>query len=681
MPLKTDIKKWEASILRMDEDRFFDIIHAYFGEIETPFNKHKLIEKLSSFLLNDGVRENIVNTLSYEDIKLLSCIHCLKDPTVLTIVYVFDDYTSELKKKLINFEERLLIYRETDYKEYVDVRYSITPLLLDALLPFFGNSIFLPYEKLGKPINIQPLLTPVFFSSFYSYISNNTDVFKKDGSCKKKVADNLSAIFPELNEDEEIIELIFDCFINLKLLKKCENEVVVIEEHWKKFASLSHFEKLVYMCIAKVFYTDETAINPAEIFSELLGSLKKGAWYSEQDVNVALFLNYQRHLSVVAEPISPNIENTFFTAFRYLSGHCHNQILNIAKKFGLIIERMYSVTFNEYLRNIEEDKKPLLLYSTYEVTLSQNTSLDKLLPILNGMKVKKSQTFATFEFNRQTCEKLFQKEMDSDEIIESLQRASEHPIPQNIVASIEQWYKSYKSISLYSGFVLCVDEKKRKFFENGSPLSTLVKKEISEGVYLLGNSNIKEIDKQLKKAGLDFIFFNNNNYRVNLDLNFNNLKNEVEYLEIDGKDKLLDKLKKCKDERLAQEKKLIEKLEKEDLNENIKETLLGRIKRGVILDEKQLNPATIHKTPREIKAFDFLGKVKFLEEARTQGYLLEITTNDKEVVVGYVDVIWKNIKDNTVVRIDDNSSHSSNSKYIDVSQILKIKVVVQSIFS
>ena len=50
MPQKIEIQKWEASMLSMSEDHFFDIIHAYFGEIETPFNKHKLLEKLSSFL-------------------------------------------------------------------------------------------------------------------------------------------------------------------------------------------------------------------------------------------------------------------------------------------------------------------------------------------------------------------------------------------------------------------------------------------------------------------------------------------------------------------------------------------------------------------------------------------------------------------------------------------------------
>ena len=85
---------------------------------------------------------------------------------------------------------------------------------------------------------------------------------------------------------------------------------------------------------------------------------------------------------------------------------------------------------------------------------------------------------------------------------------------------------------------------------------------------------------------------------------------------------------------------------------------------------------------REIKAFDFLGKVKFLEEAKAREYLLEITTNDKAVVIGYVTNLLRNFKDNIIVNIDDDMDyHLVRGKYIDVSQILKIKVVVQSIFS
>ena len=683
MPQRTETQKWEASILRMSEDHFFDIIHAYFGEIETPFNKHKLLEKLSSFLLNESVREKIISTLSYEDLKLLSCINYLKNPTVRMLFFVFDVYASEIRAKLVNLEERLLIYRETDDNNYNKVRYSINPLLLDVLLSSLGNSLFLLYEKLEKEVNIEPLLTPVFFSSIYSYIYSNADVYKKDGHCKKKVYDNLSNIFPMLKGKEEVIDVIFRSFINLKLIKKVENEIIIIEEHWQRFASLSHIEKLIYLCVSRVFSVDyeDCSINPQAVFSDLLTLLKKGAWYNEEDIYRVLFLIYLKHSTNLQSISFDNY--VFFRTFKWSVDYEDEkaEALSIAEAFGLIIRKNNLLCFNEYFRNIEEDEKPLLISSTYEVTISQLASLNNLIPILPGVKIIKSQTFATFEFNRQTCENLFQKEMDSKRIIESLQSVSKHPLPQNVGASIDQWYNSYKSISLYSGIVLCVDEKRKKFFMKGSPLSSLVKKEITDGVYLLNSFNIKEINKQLKKSGLDFIIFNYKDCDVNLGLSYSKLDKKIDTTATKEKKELLNRIKKCEAERLLEEEKLIEKLGNKKLDENLKEILIGRIKRRVVLTEKQLDPLTIHKTQREIKAFDFLGKLKFLEEAKNQKYLLEITTSNKNIITGYVEDLLKNINNNVVIEINDDSSRYSNTKYIDVSQILKIKVVVQSIFS
>ncbi|MGP1438924.1 MAG: hypothetical protein ACTTKH_07625 [Treponema sp.] len=659
----------------MSEDRFFDIIHAYFGEIKTPFNKHNLLEKLSSFLLNEEIRKNIINALSYEDLKLIASIHYLKNPSVDTLKYTFiENSPNAIKKKLINLEERLLIYRETNSNNHSMVKYSVNPLLVEPLLPFLNMSFLLPYEDLEDSISVEPLLTPVFFSSFYSYIVNNTDIFKKDGSFKKKAYDNIISIFPVLKYDLDIIETIFNSFINLKLIKKTENEIIIIEEQWKKFAGLTHFEKLIYISASEFFCNTCIECNIAAIFNELLHTLKKGAWYFEEDVYRAFFLIYQKYAGP-NDRVCLNYTASNLLSFKIII----NKLLYIAGKLGVIVERKNIMAFNEYFRNIVEDEKPLLLSSTYEVIISQYASLNNLLPILSGVKIIKSQTFASFEFSRQTCEKLFQKGLDAKEIHESLQLLSNHPIPQNVVASIEQWYKSYKSISLYFGFVLCVDAKKKKFFENGTPLSKLVKKNIGDGIYLLENSNIKEINTQLKKAGLDFIFYDLKDNKVNIDVPYERLEKEFESAKSESKAELLNEIKKREDVYLQKEIALLEKLQNEELDIDVKNILYDRVKRRVILTENQLNPATINTKAREVKAFDFLGKIKFLEEAKTQKYLLEITMNDKSIIIGYIEEMWKNFKENTIVQITDDVY--SKFQYLDVSQILKIKVVIQSIFT
>ena len=40
---------WRESFLKMEENRFFEIMRMYLGEIKTPYNKQKLIMNLEGF--------------------------------------------------------------------------------------------------------------------------------------------------------------------------------------------------------------------------------------------------------------------------------------------------------------------------------------------------------------------------------------------------------------------------------------------------------------------------------------------------------------------------------------------------------------------------------------------------------------------------------------------------------
>ena len=42
------IIRWRESLATMPDERFFEIIRIYLGEIHTPFKKDRLIEQLSS---------------------------------------------------------------------------------------------------------------------------------------------------------------------------------------------------------------------------------------------------------------------------------------------------------------------------------------------------------------------------------------------------------------------------------------------------------------------------------------------------------------------------------------------------------------------------------------------------------------------------------------------------------
>ena len=66
-----EILAWRDYLTTMDDEKFFNLIHIYLGEVKTPYNKQKLIEELSSFLRKDDHKKIIVSLLSKNDIKIL----------------------------------------------------------------------------------------------------------------------------------------------------------------------------------------------------------------------------------------------------------------------------------------------------------------------------------------------------------------------------------------------------------------------------------------------------------------------------------------------------------------------------------------------------------------------------------------------------------------------------------
>ena len=51
------IIRWRESLATMPDERFFEIIRIYLGEIHTPFNKDRLIEQLSSIFRKEQTKK------------------------------------------------------------------------------------------------------------------------------------------------------------------------------------------------------------------------------------------------------------------------------------------------------------------------------------------------------------------------------------------------------------------------------------------------------------------------------------------------------------------------------------------------------------------------------------------------------------------------------------------------
>lgn len=68
------IIRWRESLATMPDERFFELIRIYLGEIHTPFNKDRLIEQLSALFRKEQTKKTIASFLSEFDIKIISAV-------------------------------------------------------------------------------------------------------------------------------------------------------------------------------------------------------------------------------------------------------------------------------------------------------------------------------------------------------------------------------------------------------------------------------------------------------------------------------------------------------------------------------------------------------------------------------------------------------------------------------
>ena len=109
---------WRENLALMPDSHFFELIRMYLGEVKTPYNKHKLIEELSSFLRKAENQQNLVRLLSDTDLQIISVVYFVPSITQEKLGGFFSGVLSfaALYDRLLNLEERLILFRHKESK-------------------------------------------------------------------------------------------------------------------------------------------------------------------------------------------------------------------------------------------------------------------------------------------------------------------------------------------------------------------------------------------------------------------------------------------------------------------------------------------------------------------------------------------------------------------------------------
>lgn len=730
------IVRFRESLTLLPDERFFEIMRIYLGQIQTPYNKTNLIERLSAVFRKEQNQRRIVSFLSDFDIKMLSVVSIVSDANQEKITDFFSkDYTlSEIYAELLSLSERLLIYSYINPETQKKV-IGINPLLENALSPYLGLNELLP-ESVCAVRNLESdfSLSPQFVASYVSFILSNPEMCKNDLSIRKKESERLESIFPER---KEVLSLLLNAFLNLGIAKFSEKSLLVDENRLKKFAELSEISQYVYLSAASAVHLGREGLRiQCELLLDVAATIPEKGFTLSSLMNTAFLLSNRNEtlgserkrssFSKILEArrtIDFNFDTNDYSAAKNPGSYSRKiieKIINNAILLGLFSvygktesgENIYvrSEVFENNENSFKGDKKGLLnINAGTVITIMPGLSLSELIPFTIFLEVQKNSVVSEFEISRKSVSRAFDKNISPDEIISLLEKYSAYEIPQNLKMNIEEWHKSYTSAMLFKGYILKVDEKTSRIIEKNPNVVPYIQQKLSDGIYLLNIPLDGNIDLFIETSGLEFMGNVKKPERKAESMDFPRLQKgrsiisdsasvfgdvcdvgEVD-CELGGefeirneKEKKLEKLKELSEEGNKTKSEFQKILRSLGFSKQQEDVLSARIEKGVILSEEQLKAETVRLEILEADGMNYAGKVRLVENAISAGDSLEIfmpadrSGSVMKTFVGKPILISKNSGD---CLLKFQTEPDGDIKLFSVSMANRIRLIKTSVFN
>lgn len=688
------IIRWRESLATMPDERFFELIRIYLGEIHTPFNKDKLIEQLSAIFRKEQTKQTISAFLSEFDRKILSAVSILPEATQEKISGFFSsDYpVSEIYSGLQNLAERLLIY---SYKDSTDqtVLLGLNPLLEETIYPLIGITHLFPRpESIAANSDITFALSPLFIASFISYLEAYPQLCRNDLSIRKKDAGRLEELFPGR---EKCLGLLLKAFVNLGMFHIGEEGLVSDKKYLEKFVALSELRQYAYLAVASVIrFGRENLRAQAQLLIDIAASVPETGFSRASLVKAAFLLNNSGEYPAIGT-FSRLIEartKSFSVGKHALSGAA-DAIIDSAVEFGIFEPgRKDENGTTLFIPNAailrgetasEAAKCGLLnINAGTSITVMPGLSLAELLPVISFMDIARCSTVTEFEITRKSVSRAFDKNCTPEEIYRMLSLYSAYEIPQNLKINIDDWYASYSSALLYKGYVLSVSEKTARIVENNPKIMQYIQKKLSDRIYLLNIPLDESPERFIRRSGLEFMGTVRSAKAEETALSFPPLRDGTNFLS----EKPSEKTEKSAQMPDAEEIKrnFYQKLDSLKLTEQQRDCLSSRIERNIIITEEQLRADTVRLEFLEMDGMNYAGKLHLIEKAIDSGNMIEITISadtDSSRFLTYVGKPLSLSKHTNDAMVRMQLEPDKEVRFFSVSRANKVRMIKTSVFN
>ncbi|MGP1454214.1 MAG: hypothetical protein ACTTJ7_00400 [Treponema sp.] len=667
---KDALIEWQNAIVQLPDRAFFDLIRLYLGKITTPFNKQRLVEKLSGFLCKSDIQDIIVQGLDYADICILTAIDILPYATKPALIQFLGE-DSSVYARLLNLENRLLLYRTNIKESTTEKVYKITPLLYDSCKPLLNERLFFLPEKQIENTQSFTFADDIIFIGLYTFLRMMPDVLKKNGSFKQKALTILAKILPDFMADPQRITLFCNALLNLGLVTRSETLLIPQVERWATFFHQTPFERKMYIAAAACGHARRNLLHMrAQILADFLAYLPPHAAYTEITLK-RIYYRIVQQIDITSSFAHPVFEEE-------TEQLAPETLLEAAKLFGFLHqsgELWYCITaiFSEKLQ-----QQALILSPSFELTLLPNTEIAHIFPVLSCLEPLSIQTTGRFEITQAACARAFEQNHTDQTLIASLQKATNNMVAQNIIAHITDWYSRHTAVGLYQGLILTVSEKKRAVFKQHASLGSLIYKELADGIFLLHHTTRETVQALLKKAGIDCACYNTHQSGASSShplaaITASPPHDNSPQTSVEAPQELLSVYKERYALRIADLKANLERM---TFSPEDKRILHEKIDQKLIICTDQLTAPSDEQTTYEISALDFLGKIHTATTAIHENNCLEIHFDNggtPHMLVGVPIHIEKNEYDAVLILQPKGSTTYEHISLARISKMIMIK--------
>jgi hypothetical protein len=649
---------WKSALTTLPDNVYFELMRSVFGNIKTPFNKHRLMEDLAAFLSRKNIQETIAAYIDERDARIITAVAILHEPVLGELESFFaGEFTyADIQGILLNLEERLILYRFMDDGKR---RLALNPLLEPVLAPVIAGWDILfpsvrspmasmpPETAAGDAVRRGTVVDDRLFAGLFAFTGDAGEFYKAEGGIRKKVLDDGARIFPGLRLDLHVGAM--QCLGLLRLngdrLEPNEGKLVFFNE-------LSFSERLEYYAAgmgvyliysrASVGYFQRGQIQAlVRLIHGLTGSLERDRRYSTLALRrLAFVIQREGNGSLKEGPGGALVFESVMTALE------ETGLLRAAGSgFWIrpdILNRGRPSLSGPGQVDGEIPAHAAAMDTAFSCILYPGIAFADAAALAFFCTLREAGVVVRFELTRDSAVRGFNRGMDAASMLELLTRLTGGRIDGNLSWTLKDWETRYFGVTLHQGIVMILAPERRYLAEAMAPLIARI---LAPGVYLLSAAETSEAVKWLEKRGVDIV--------AQPPLRSRKIQEESRtspYPPSQGSGKVLDlsQSKNCPPDTKKAEQYLEHfrtVLGKMPFSKAERDELSARIERRLVLAESQLASASLRYEKLEARGLDYVGKTAIAKQAIASKLLIEIlltSSRGEERVLGVPEALEKN---------------------------------------